>query len=122
MHAVAQCGTSSLRHASNRYRKIAGLPQSDGSNCLSISCPGLSAQSGNGGMSRPQASAASRQVLDMLSPSNFVLTNFNAGIVSEIGHHGRSYQVMTRPAQGQYVDPDAWLAAAPRKDGSWWPE
>jgi polyhydroxyalkanoate synthase subunit PhaC len=28
---------------------------------------------------------------------------------------------MTKPAEGHYVDPD-WLAAAPRKDGSWWPE
>jgi polyhydroxyalkanoate synthase len=46
----------------------------------------------------------------------------NAGIVSEIGHTGRSYQVMTRPAEGHYVDPDAWMATAPQKDGSWWPE
>jgi polyhydroxyalkanoate synthase len=54
----------------------------------------------------------------------YVLTTggHNAGIVSEIGHDGRSYQVMTRPAEGHYVDPEAWLAAAPRKDGSWWPE
>ena len=46
----------------------------------------------------------------------------NAGIVSEIGHDRRSYRVMTRPHGGHYVDPDTWLAAAPRKDGSWWPE
>jgi polyhydroxyalkanoate synthase subunit PhaC len=46
----------------------------------------------------------------------------NAGIVSEIGHNGRSYRVMTRPAEGHYVDPDTWLATALRKDGSWWPE
>jgi polyhydroxyalkanoate synthase subunit PhaC len=54
----------------------------------------------------------------------YVLTTggHNAGIVSEIGHDRRSYQVMTRPAEGHYVDPDTWLAAAPRKDGSWWPE
>jgi polyhydroxyalkanoate synthase len=54
----------------------------------------------------------------------FVLTSggHNAGIVSEIGHRGRSYQVMTRPAEGHYVDPDTWAATAPRKDGSWWPE
>jgi polyhydroxyalkanoate synthase subunit PhaC len=54
----------------------------------------------------------------------YVLTTggHNAGIVSEIGHNGRSYQVMTRPAEGHYVDPDTWLATAPRKDGSWWPE
>jgi polyhydroxyalkanoate synthase len=54
----------------------------------------------------------------------YVLTTggHNAGIVSEIGHRGRSYQVMTRPAEGHYVDPDTWMATAPRKDGSWWPE
>jgi polyhydroxyalkanoate synthase subunit PhaC len=54
----------------------------------------------------------------------YVLTTggHNAGIVSEIGHKGRSYQVMTRPADGHYVDPDNWLATVPRKDGSWWPE
>ncbi len=46
----------------------------------------------------------------------------NAGIVSELGHRGRSYRVMTRPADGHYVDPDTWMAIAPTKDGSWWPE
>jgi polyhydroxyalkanoate synthase subunit PhaC len=53
----------------------------------------------------------------------FVLTTggHNAGIVSEPGHKGRSYQVMTRPADGRYLDPDAFLATAPRRDGSWWP-
>jgi polyhydroxyalkanoate synthase subunit PhaC len=53
----------------------------------------------------------------------FVLTTggHNAGIISEIGHKGRSYQVMTRPADGHYMDPDAWQATAPRTDGSWWP-
>jgi polyhydroxyalkanoate synthase len=53
----------------------------------------------------------------------YTLTNggHNAGIVSEIGHKGRSYQVMIRPADGRYVDPDTWMATAPRKDGSWWP-
>ena len=54
----------------------------------------------------------------------YVLTTggHNAGIVSEVGHKGRSYQVMTKPADGQYTDPDTWQAEAPRKDGSWWPE
>jgi len=54
----------------------------------------------------------------------YVLTTggHNAGIVSEIGHPGRSYQVMTKPADGHFTDPDAWQKAAPRKDGSWWPE
>jgi polyhydroxyalkanoate synthase subunit PhaC len=54
----------------------------------------------------------------------YVLTTggHNAGIVSELGHKGRSYQVMTRPGGGHPLDPDAWQATAPRKDGSWWPE
>lgn len=46
----------------------------------------------------------------------------NAGIVSEPGHNGRSFQVMTKPADARYVDPAAYLAMAPRKDGAWWPE
>jgi polyhydroxyalkanoate synthase len=54
----------------------------------------------------------------------YVLTTggHNAGIISEVGHKGRSYQVRTRPADGNYHDPDAWQAEAPRKEGSWWPE
>jgi len=54
----------------------------------------------------------------------FLLTSggHNAGIVSEPGHGHRNYQVMTRTSTGHYVDPDAWAAAAPRKEGSWWPE
>jgi len=54
----------------------------------------------------------------------YVLTTggHNAGIVSEVGHKGRSYQVMTKPADGHYTDPDTWQTTAPRKDGSWWPE
>jgi polyhydroxyalkanoate synthase len=46
----------------------------------------------------------------------------NAGVISEPGHDGHSFQVMTKKANDHYVDPDAYLAAAPRKDGSWWPE
>jgi polyhydroxyalkanoate synthase subunit PhaC len=46
----------------------------------------------------------------------------NAGIVSEPGHGHRSYQVTTRAAENHYIDPDTFLAHAPRKDGSWWPE
>jgi polyhydroxyalkanoate synthase len=54
----------------------------------------------------------------------FLLTSggHNAGIVSEPGHSHRNYQVMTRTSAGHYADPDAWAAAAPRKEGSWWPE
>jgi polyhydroxyalkanoate synthase len=46
----------------------------------------------------------------------------NAGIVPEPAHNGLSFQVRTRKADDQYVDPETYLANAPRKDGSWWPE
>ena len=46
----------------------------------------------------------------------------NAGIISEPEHTGRSYQVLTKQKDDRYSDPDALLAVAPRKEGSWWPE
>jgi polyhydroxyalkanoate synthase subunit PhaC len=46
----------------------------------------------------------------------------NAGIVSEPGHAGRSFQVMTRKAGDHYRDPDTFLGEAPRMHDSWWPE
>lgn len=54
----------------------------------------------------------------------FVLTTggHNAGIVSEPGKEGSSYQVRTKTKNERYADPDAWIAAAARNDGSWWPE
>jgi polyhydroxyalkanoate synthase len=54
----------------------------------------------------------------------FVLTSggHNAGIVSEPGHPRRHYQVMTKPDDARYVDPDTWQAEALAKEGSWWPE
>ncbi|MDA4848332.1 PHA/PHB synthase family protein [Hoeflea poritis] len=54
----------------------------------------------------------------------FVLTSggHNAGIVSEPGHPRRHYRLATRPHDGLYVDPDAWVAGNAPKDGSWWPE
>ncbi|MCP4386040.1 MAG: alpha/beta fold hydrolase [Hyphomicrobiales bacterium] len=54
----------------------------------------------------------------------FLLTSggHNAGIVSEPGHRGRSYQVATRGIEDPYVDPDTWLEKTPRQVGSWWPE
>ena len=58
------------------------------------------------------------------SSVTFLLTTggHNAGIVSEPGHAGRSYQAMARMHDEPYVDPDAWVAQAPRHEGSWWPE
>jgi len=46
----------------------------------------------------------------------------NAGIVSEPGHDHRSFQMLTRKADDHYVDPETFLAQAPQKAGSWWPE
>jgi len=53
----------------------------------------------------------------------FLLTSggHNAGIVSEPGHRGRSFQVAARPAGAPYLDPGQWAAQAPRHEGSWWP-
>jgi polyhydroxyalkanoate synthase len=46
----------------------------------------------------------------------------NAGIVSEPNHKKRSYRASTTAADAPHVDADTWLATAPRKEGSWWPE
>jgi polyhydroxyalkanoate synthase len=45
----------------------------------------------------------------------------NAGIVSEPGHRGRSYQLARRCPGDRYLAPEAWQAAAVPRDGSWWP-
>ncbi|HEY9038162.1 MAG TPA: alpha/beta fold hydrolase [Roseovarius sp.] len=54
----------------------------------------------------------------------FVLTSggHNAGIVSEPGHAGRSYQITTTAHDSNYVPPEAWRAQTSLQDGSWWPE
>jgi polyhydroxyalkanoate synthase len=54
----------------------------------------------------------------------FVLTTggHNAGIISEPGHKGRSYQMATQDKDSAYISPQNWMNAAPHKDGSWWPE
>jgi polyhydroxyalkanoate synthase len=46
----------------------------------------------------------------------------NAGIVSEPGHKGRSFQVLTKKPDERYIDPESFVAQTPRKEGSWWPE
>ncbi|MDE2247411.1 MAG: polyhydroxyalkanoic acid synthase [Xanthomonadaceae bacterium] len=53
----------------------------------------------------------------------FALTSggHNAGIVSEPGHPHRHYRFCLRRAEGRYVGPDQWFAAAAVNEGSWWP-
>ena len=53
----------------------------------------------------------------------FLLTSggHNAGIVSEPGHPGRSYQMASRRGGQPYVDPDTWRECTPHSEGSWWP-
>jgi len=53
----------------------------------------------------------------------FVLTSggHNVGIVNPPGHPGRRYRLGHRPEDGRYVDPEAWLAVTPEREGSWWP-
>jgi polyhydroxyalkanoate synthase len=46
----------------------------------------------------------------------------NAGIISEPGHKGRSFQLRTKRPDEHYLDPETFAAQAPRRDGSWWPE
>ncbi len=52
----------------------------------------------------------------------FVLTSggHNVGIVNPPGVPGRSYQALTRRRGEPYLDPDAWLRAATKHEGSWW--
>ncbi|WP_296869502.1 alpha/beta fold hydrolase [Tibeticola sp.] len=53
----------------------------------------------------------------------FVLTSggHNAGIISEPGHAHRSYQIATRAAHGEWMEPDDWAQSATACEGSWWP-
>ncbi|WP_197706381.1 alpha/beta fold hydrolase [Magnetospirillum sp. 15-1] len=44
----------------------------------------------------------------------------NAGIISEPGHAGRSYQMSTHKDLDRYVDADTWEQVTPRREGSWW--
>ena len=52
----------------------------------------------------------------------FALTSggHNAGIVSEPGHAGRSYQLLHTAARQPWRTPEEWQAQAPRHEGSWW--
>lgn len=53
----------------------------------------------------------------------FVLASggHNAGIVTPPGQQGRSYQIMSKAAEGPYIGPDQWIREAPVHEGSWWP-
>jgi polyhydroxyalkanoate synthase len=54
--------------------------------------------------------------------TTFVLAagGHNAGIVSEPGHPGRSYQLgSVEPGHG-WMEPEEWVATAPAFEGSWW--
>jgi polyhydroxyalkanoate synthase len=54
----------------------------------------------------------------------FVLASggHNVGIVAPPGQPGHFYQVMTKQADAPYIGPEQWLATAPKRQGSWWPE
>jgi polyhydroxyalkanoate synthase subunit PhaC len=54
----------------------------------------------------------------------YVLTTggHNAGIVSEPGHHGRSFRIAELGVDRRYLDPDGFLKQARREAGSWWPQ
>lgn len=46
----------------------------------------------------------------------------NVGIVAEPGHPNCSYQVGRHAGTDRYLEPEAWAAAVPVQQGSWWPE
>jgi polyhydroxyalkanoate synthase len=46
----------------------------------------------------------------------------NTGVVAPPGEPGHSYQVKTKAEDALYIGPDEWLKAAPKVEGSWWPE
>lgn len=55
--------------------------------------------------------------------TTFVLTSggHNVGIINPPGLAGRNFQALTQLHDGPYLDPEAWLQAAPSHEGSWWP-
>jgi polyhydroxyalkanoate synthase len=46
----------------------------------------------------------------------------NVGVVAAPREPGHFYQVKSKAADAPYIGPDEWLKAAPRVEGSWWPE
>lgn len=71
----------------------------------------------------PWRSAYKVHLLTDADEVTFLLTSggHNAGIVSEIGHPRRTYQVETRGEKAGYIDPDTWQQSVPTQQGSWWP-
>ena len=63
-----------------------------------------------------------RESVNLAAPVRFVLSTSGhiMGIVNPPGVPGRSFQALTRRHDGAYLDPDAWLRAASRHEGSWW--
>ena len=57
------------------------------------------------------------------SEITFILASggHNAGIVSEPGRPRRYYASRVRPYDGAWESPEAWVGAAERTEGSWWP-
>jgi polyhydroxyalkanoate synthase len=56
------------------------------------------------------------------SEVTFVLTSggHNAGIVSEPGHKGCTYQIATAKHNARYIPPGQWQHQTPLQEGSWW--
>jgi len=103
--------------AEGRYR-VGGRPVAMGDLKLPVFCVGT--------VSDHVAPWRSVYKLHLLADTEITFTlttgGHNVGIVSPPGVQRRSYQVLTRPYDGKYMDSDAYLGAAERKDGSWWPE
>ncbi len=53
----------------------------------------------------------------------FLLTSggHNAGIISEVEHPRRSYQVSTQKKSSKQIFPQEWFDTTPHHKGSWWP-
>jgi polyhydroxyalkanoate synthase len=53
----------------------------------------------------------------------FALTSggHNAGIVNEPGHPHRHFRIAAKAAADPCLSADAWIAATPTQEGSWWP-
>jgi polyhydroxyalkanoate synthase len=55
--------------------------------------------------------------------TTFILASggHNAGIISEPGHHKRSYQIHAVGKGHGWLDPSSYLERSDKKEGSWWP-